>query len=83
MQCRDMPGFWLISLWESPQWCKNGTIYACQNGALFFNGITKETGQITCYCDRLQVTKWLKIQFKTRSLLGCLLCVDTLVYPLC
>lgn len=51
---------------------------------LFFNGITKETGQITCYCDRLQVTKWLKIQFKTRSLLGCLSCVGTtLVYPLC
>ena len=34
-----------------------------------------------CLCDRLLVTKSLKIQFKMASLLSCLFCVDTtLIY---
>jgi len=43
----------------------------------------KKWEQMMCLCDRLLVTKCLKIQFKMASLLSCLLCVDTtLVHPL-
>jgi len=37
----------------------------------------KKWEQMMCLCDRLLVTKCLKIPFKMASLLSCLLCVDT------
>lgn len=74
---RDMPSFQPIALWELT--CKIIFLHRHLSNCHLWNFLhiqLKKWEQMMCFCNKLLVTKHLKLQFITYTLWSLLLCVD-------